>query len=118
MLFLFLILINIQQVQAEEPFRYEPGKLVELRAKQYCQTLAGMSLGRQAIVSISVHTKPTIVGTSHKGKKAIAVYYPYRTDGVMFACVFYDYTDGQLQLIEFGHVGKETDDVTKINLLY
>jgi len=103
---------------AEEQYRYEPGKLVEKKADLYCQSLASISLGIQEMVSISVHTKPKFIGTAHNGKKVIAVSYPYRSDGIKFACVFYDYTNGQLQLLEFGHAGPKVDDITKVKLLY
>ena len=103
---------------AKEVYRYEPGKLIENKADLHCQSLASISLGRQENLSISVHTKPEFIGTAHNGKKVIVVTYPYRNDGVQFTCVFYDYTNGQLQLMEFGHVGPKVDDVTKVKLLY
>lgn len=93
-------------------------QLLKLIPRHEFEALARMSLGRQEMLSITVHTKPKIIGTSHKGKKIIAVSYPYRNDGTKFGCVFYDYTNGQLQLIEFGHVGDNVDDMTKVKLLY
>lgn len=116
--FWMLALIVFSSAHAQEPFRYEPGKMIEKRADLACQSLAQISLGREENASITLHTKPQTIGTSHDGKKVIAVSYPYRSDGVRFACVFYDYTDGQLQLIEFGHVGKNGEKITKVNLLY
>ena len=115
---LTVMMFSPQSSIAKEQYRYEPGKLVEQKAELYCQSLANMSLGMQETVSISVHTKPKFVGTSHNGKKVIAVSYPYRRDGITFACIFYDYTNGLLQLLEFGHAGKNVDDITKVKLLY
>lgn len=116
---LFVASMLVPQLShAEEKYRYEPGKLIENKADLDCQSLASMSLGMQELVSISAHTKPKIIGTAHNGKKVIVVSYPYRSDGISFVCAFYDYTNGQLQLLEFGHVGKNVDDVTKVKLLY
>ena len=114
---LFLLLCPQLSLSADQ-YRYEPSKMVESQAVLHCQSLASISLGRQEALAIAVRTKPKVIGTSHKGKKVVVVSYPYRQDKISFACIFYDYTDGQLQLIEFGHVGPNVDDITKVKLLY
>lgn len=115
----FAVFLGLSQISsAEEAYSYEPGKMIESKADLHCQSLASMSLSMQDVLAISVHTKPKIIGSGHNGKKIVAVSYPYRRDGISFACVFYDYTNGQLQLIEFGHVGRGEEVVTKVNPLY
>ncbi len=116
--YLLCVLVFPQPSFASNEYKYEPGKLIENKAELYCQSLASMSLGRQEIASISIHTKPNFIGTSHKGKKVIVVSYPYRSDGIKFGCIFNDYTNGELQLLEFGHAGPNVDDITKVKLLY
>ncbi|MCE0757929.1 hypothetical protein LWH94_01800 [Marinobacter sp. G11] len=100
---------------------YQPQKLVKDKAENFCELLANINLRPQDFQSITLHTEPKTYGIAESDRDGyhILVTYPYRTDGVNWACVFRDYRQGALlQLVEFGLIGGEQEEMRIIEPLW
>lgn len=100
---------------------YQPQKLVKDKAENFCELLANINLHPEDFRSITLHTEPKTYGIAESDRDGyhILVTYPYRTDGVNWACVFRDYRQGALlQLVEFGLIGGEQEEMRIIEPLW
>lgn len=106
---------------SDQPGMYQPQKLVKEKAENFCSLLANINLRPADFRSISLHTEPKTFGVAESEREGfhIMVAYPYRADGITWACVFRDYRNNSLlQLVEFGHVGGGVDDMRQIKPLW
>lgn len=104
-----------------KPEEYNAQKWAKESAESMCTLLAGVTLHPSDYKALVVHTESEVRAFVHDDGYMIAVYYPYRVDGVAFACVFRDYRDGTLQLQEFGAIKKGSEGspgITNVELLW
>jgi hypothetical protein len=97
---------------------YSPDKLSIKVAEAYCQSLVQMTKPQVDASQILANVNANIKGGSAEGKKVIYVSYKYNTPGAGYACAFFDYTRGRLQLAEFGEVWPDGNKNTIVNRLY
>ena len=102
-------------VHADE---YNPDKRSSSRAAVYCMDLIIMTKTPSEAGGLLLEVRAKIHTRSKDGKKVIIASYNYNTKGAGYACAFLDYTDGHLQLLEFGELWPAGNKNTIVNPLY
>jgi len=113
-------IVGIAQ-ESEQPREYDPHKLVKLQAENTCMVLASVSLHPSDYAALAIHIEPKTKGIIFPDREGyhVATVYPYRADGVSFACIFRDYrNNGLIQLVEFGEYGKDVEKFTTVKPLF
>lgn len=107
---------------AETPKGYPADKMVKKKAVMQCQNLASVTLNQREYRAIATEIEATVVAKRSDDPNGffIIVAYPYRKDGVYYACTFKDFrSDGLIQLREFGTYNSEGPvNHTVVDLLY
>lgn len=97
---------------------YTPDKLSIKMAEANCQNLVFMTKPQTDANQLLVNVTAKIHGKAVNNKKVIIVSFKYNIQGSGYACAFFDYTKGRLQLAEFGEFGPGENKSTTTNLLY
>lgn len=118
LLILIVLILLIASFDLASANEYAPDKLSIKMAEANCQELVFMTKTQTDANQLLINVSAKIHGRSVNNKKVIIASFKYNIEGSGYACAFFDYTKGRLQLAEFGELWPGDNKNTIVKLLY